>query len=324
MTGAIHRILVPIAMMTLVLLALPARACTEDTVLELVGRLEAPGGYDTVYYGVRVRPPRAITTMTVGEVLAWQRNTVRGGSVSSAAGRYQIIRPTLQGLVNQGVVLPSETFDAATQDRLGRHLLRATGYRAGDTSPGTANRIAGVWAALPRVDGPGAGHSIYEGVAGNHALITAPSYMAVLACERAVASLGPEVGAVRAGQTFGFNWDRVLEKIAEASEKVLAGIGTWAIGLLLGLFVIDLVLRAGHSIFSGDLRRLYKGLAFRLLTVSVSRFSPCRARSSTSSTRRSASLPEVRAPGRRSRSAPSCRAAWRSSSLSSKGSESGP
>ncbi len=261
------RLLSALLCLACLFMALPAPACTEDTVLDLVGRLEARGSYDTVNYRVKVRPPRAVTTMSVGEVLAWQRNTVRGGSISSAAGKYQIIRPTLQRLVDQGLVRPSETFDAATQDRLGRHLLRATGYRAGDTSPATANRIAGVWAALPRVSGAGAGHSIYEGVAGNHALITAPSYRAVLACERDVASLGGEIGAIRGGRAFGFHWDQVLEEIAQASQKVLAEIGIWAIGLLLGLFVIDLVLRAGNWILSGNPGVLYKGIAFRLLTV---------------------------------------------------------
>ena len=113
--------------------------------------------------------------MRVEEVLAWQRNTVRQGSVSSAARSYQIIRPTLQRLVDQGVVSPSETFDAVTQDRLGRHLLRETGYRAGDTSA--------------------------------------------------------------------------------------------AIGLLLGLFTVDLVLRGGHWIFSGSLSGTLGGFALRLLTV---------------------------------------------------------
>ena len=68
--------------------------------LNMIGALEAPAGYDQVYSGVVDHPPRRITTMTVDEVLAWQRQTVRT-SVSSAAGRYQIIRPTLQGLLER-------------------------------------------------------------------------------------------------------------------------------------------------------------------------------------------------------------------------------
>ena len=245
----------------------PAFASTEDTVLELVRRLEAPGGYDTVYGGVRLRPPRPITSMSVEEVLAWQRSTVRQGSVSSAAGSYQIIRPTLQRLVDQGVVSPSERFDAATQDRLGRHLLHETGYRAGDISAATANRIAQVWAALPKVDGANAGRSAYEGIAGNHALIGADTFMGILDGSLRVADIGPELDRIRRGERFGFSWDRFLADIAAASGQIMKAGATIATSLLLTLFLIDLVLRAGQWIFSGDLSGTIGGLAMRLLVV---------------------------------------------------------
>ena len=248
-------------------LPLPAFADTEDTVLDLVRRLEAPGGYDTVYSGVRVKPPRPITTMRVEEVLAWQRSTVRQGSVSSAAGSYQIIRPTLQRLVDQGVVSPSETFDASTQDRLGRHLLRETGYRAGDTSAATANRIAGVWAALPQLEGPGAGRSAYEGIAGNHALIGADTFRGILDGTLRVADITPDLAAIRAGERFGFAWDRVIADIARATARLMTAVVPVAIGLLLTLFTVDLVLRGGQWIFTGALPGYVSGFVMRLLTV---------------------------------------------------------
>ena len=247
--------------------ALPVHAYTEDRVLDLIRRVEAPGGYDTVYYGARVRPPRPITGMSVEEVLAWQRSTVRQGSVSSAAGSYQIIRPTLQRLVDQGVVSPSEPFNAATQDRLGRYLLRETGYRAGDTSAATANRIAGVWAALPEIGGPNAGNSVYEGVAGNHALISADTFMGVLDGSLQVADIGPEINRVRAGERFGFAWSRILEDIAAATTRIMQTITPAATTVLLTLFTVDLVLRGGHWITTGNLSGSMGGLAMRLLTV---------------------------------------------------------
>ena len=248
-------------------LPLPAFANTEDTVLELVRRLEAPGGYDTVYSAVRRKPPRPITTMRVEEVLAWQRDAVRQGSVSSAAGSYQIIRPTLRRLVDQGVVSPSETFDADTQDRLGRHLLRETGYRAGDTSAATANRIAAVWAALPRLEGPGAGRSAYEGLAGNHALIGADTFRGILDGTLRVADITPELAAIRAGDRFGFAWDRVIAEIAQATAGLMTAVVPVAISLLLTLFIVDLVLRGGQWIFSGALPGYVSGFVMRLLTV---------------------------------------------------------
>ncbi len=246
----------------------PAQACTEETMLDFIGALEAPDGYDTVYYGVRVSPPRAITTMSVGEVLDWQRRAVRGGSVSSAAGRYQIIRPTLQGLVDAGVVSRNDAFNAATQDRLGRHLLRETGYRARANTPAIANRIAGVWAALPRIGGDGAGRSVYEGVAGNHALVRADTYQGVLDCRLKVADIAPEVAAIRRGARFGFTWDRFLEDLARAAGETADALVQGGAALLLVLFGIDLVWRGGKWAFSSEnLTYLMDGLLFRLLAV---------------------------------------------------------
>lgn len=260
----IPRLLVLVLIASWACLAVPAQACTEDRVLDLVGRLEAPQGYDQVYSGVTVQPPRPITSMSVAEVLAWQQNAVRASSVSSAAGRYQIIRPTLQSLVEQGVVSPSARFDAATQDRLGRHLLRETGYRAGDSSVETANRIARVWAALPDLS---TGRSAYEGVAGNHALITANSWHGVLACRLDLADVATETTVIREGARFGFLWDRALEEMASASDTVMRAIATTATSILLGLFLVDLVLRAGRWIFTGELPGVIAGFVARLLVV---------------------------------------------------------
>ncbi len=250
------------------LAALPAPACTEDVLLDLVGRLEAPDGYGTVHRAVRVPPPRALETMGVGEVLAWQRTAVRGGSVSSAAGRYQIIRPTLLRLVEAGVVDPAAPFDAAVQDRLARHLLRETGYRNGDASPATANRIAAVWASLPRLGGDGAGRSLYEGIAGNHALVGARSFAGILDCSLDVGDVAAGTAAIRAGRTFGMAWDRFLEDIARTAERTLAAVAAWATGLLLALFTLDIVLRAGRAaITGGNARDPVAAIALRLPVV---------------------------------------------------------
>ncbi|MCY4288572.1 MAG: hypothetical protein OXC63_08265 [Aestuariivita sp.] len=247
------------------LTALAALACTEDDILELVGQLEAPGGYDTVYSGA-TPPPRPLSSMTVDEVLLWQRQTARAGSVSTAAGQYQVIRPTLQRLVDQGVVSGSQRFDAGTQDRIGRHLLRETGYRDGDTSPETANRIAQVWAALPDLR---TGQSAYEGISGNHSLITASSWQGVLDCSIAPNDprLAAEIDAIQLGERFGFNWDRALEEMAESADRTMNAMAGIAIGLLLTLFVIDLVIRGGGWLFAGRLPGMMRGLVLRLLIV---------------------------------------------------------
>jgi len=144
--------------------------------LDLIGRLEAPQGYAQVYGGTRLDPPRPITTMTVGEVLDWQSRSVAAGSASSAAGRYQIIRPTLSGLVSQGAVSRSDRFDQATQDRLAGVLMERRGlssYRSGRMSAETfANNLAKEWASLPVVTGGKRGRSYYAGDGLNNALTT--------------------------------------------------------------------------------------------------------------------------------------------------------
>jgi muramidase (phage lysozyme) len=62
---------------------------------------------------------RPLTQMTVGEVLA----NGRAGNIH-AAGRYQFINPTLQGLVDRGKARTGELFNEATQDKLAVALLR--------------------------------------------------------------------------------------------------------------------------------------------------------------------------------------------------------
>ena len=62
---------------------------------------------------------RPLTQMTVGQVLAQGRS----GSIH-AAGRYQFINTTLQGLVDRGKAGTGELFNEATQDKLAVALLR--------------------------------------------------------------------------------------------------------------------------------------------------------------------------------------------------------
>lgn len=146
----------------------------EAALLGLIGSLEAPQGYDQVYGGSRLPPPRPITQMTVGEVLAWQDRSVAAGSRSSAAGRYQIIRKTLRALVRAGVVSTNERFDRATQDRLGLALMKKRGlndYQSGRISAERfGNNLAKEWASLPVLTGSKRGRSYYAGDGLNHAL----------------------------------------------------------------------------------------------------------------------------------------------------------
>jgi len=149
--------------------------------LDLIGQAEAPGGYDQVYGGSKIQPPRPITTMSVREVLAWQDSSVAAGSASSAVGRYQIIRGTLRGLVSQRVLSINETFDAEAQDRAGVALMEEKGlsrYQSGQISEEAfAQGLSKTWAGLPaftrdRKGRTASGQSYYAGDGLNRATVT--------------------------------------------------------------------------------------------------------------------------------------------------------
>lgn len=155
-----------------------------SAILNLIGMAEAPGGYDTVYAGSKVRPPRPITQMTVGQVMDWQRQSINAGSVSSAAGRYQIIYKTMRSLVSRGVLSRGELFGRSAQDRAATALMRGRGldgYQSGQLSlEDFANNLAREWAGLPVVSGSNAGRSYYDGYAGNSATVSADQVRAAL------------------------------------------------------------------------------------------------------------------------------------------------
>lgn len=141
--------------------------------LSLIGSLEAPKGYDQVYGGIRSAdlPPRRLTTMTVGEVLAWQ-DSIDRKYPSEAAGRYQIMEDTLRDLVGRGSVRTSDLFNRTTQDRLALVLMERRGlsaYRAGRISATEfGQRLSQEWASLPaqtrdKRGRPATGQSYYAG-----------------------------------------------------------------------------------------------------------------------------------------------------------------
>jgi muramidase (phage lysozyme) len=162
---------------------------SDRAILDLIGRAEAPGGYDTVYYGSKLQPPRPITTMTVAEVQDWQARSVAAGSASSAAGRYQIIKDTLRRLVSRGVVSSGELFNANAQDRCGLALMNDAGYaryKSGAITAGAfAQELSRIWAGLPaftydRKGRKATGQSYYAGDGLNAATVSQSQVLAAL------------------------------------------------------------------------------------------------------------------------------------------------
>ena len=66
--------------------------------------------------------------MTVKEVREWQKSNVKAGSVSTAAGRFQIVGGTMKDLIKKGVLKENDVFDEFTQTKAYESLLEKRGY----------------------------------------------------------------------------------------------------------------------------------------------------------------------------------------------------
>lgn len=136
------------------------------SLLDTIAKGESRGNYNA-YFGNANNTSIVFTSMTVGEVLAWQSDFVKKGSPSSAVGKYQFVRPTLNGLVQQLRIPKEAKFDAALQDRMAIALLERRGlkdYKKGKiTREVFAHNLSKEWAALPRVVGENPHASYYAG-----------------------------------------------------------------------------------------------------------------------------------------------------------------
>lgn len=140
--------------------------------LALIRKHESKGNYNTVYHKAVTRPPKPLVKMTLGEILDWQRDTVRAGSRSSAAGAYQFIGKTLRATA-QDMRLPLTTvWTPEVQDQMAVHLLLKRGFERYLTGKMDENafllELSKEWASLPR---PDTGRSYYDGDGLNAALV---------------------------------------------------------------------------------------------------------------------------------------------------------
>jgi hypothetical protein len=153
--------------------------------LDYIGRLEGPAGYESLFG--HKGPKEGLKEMTIAEVMNMQRQISGkpGGKESSAAGRYQFMRKTLEGLIKNKVVSPTDKFDPATQDKMAIALMQESGplfegYRKGTLTPAQqemfGDKLANIWAALPTRYGK----SRYAGVGSNKELTTRRDFMAKL------------------------------------------------------------------------------------------------------------------------------------------------
>lgn len=201
--------------------------------MEFIGSLEAPKGYDTVYNNQMKKMPKRLTSMTFDEVVAqgkWRTDTFG----SSACGRYQFMRDTLDkantlnDIKGQMKLTGSEKFTPDLQDRMCFHLLKRRGYdkfMAGKMSVNAfQNQLAMEWASFPvatAINGKKRGQSYYAGDGKNASLTTADKMEAVL--RQALAMGSSSTPVVSKGQS-------VEEDRAKPSRPSVGGIlaSLWA------------------------------------------------------------------------------------------------
>lgn len=130
-------------------------------------------GYDVPFgYGKYLMPPKPLTEMTIGEVKAYQDNLIKAtkGKVyidrpdlgTSAVGKYQILKRTLESLQKRLGLKDSDMFDARNQDRMGLELLKDAKLESFMSNKISArqfqNNIARIWASVANFE---SGESIY-------------------------------------------------------------------------------------------------------------------------------------------------------------------
>lgn len=151
--------------------------------LDFIGDIEAPQGYGTIYGNNQRKLPVPLERMTFGDIVDSGKEWTKLFK-SSAAGRYQFMRATLQSLA---IAYPQDIkgdlrFDRFLQDRLGYALLLRRGFAefvSGSISKTEfGKRLAQEWASIPVLTScKGAhreltrGQSFYAGDALNKSLV---------------------------------------------------------------------------------------------------------------------------------------------------------
>jgi len=144
----------------------PSRV-SNDELLEMIGKAEGGAmGYDAINRGTAGDTPTGLpglSNMTVGQVMQLQQD-----KKVFAAGRYQIIPTTLDGLVKSGVVKKEDIFDSATQDKLANELIQRRLNKAGNDPIQQQLELSKEFASIAN---PHTGSSYYDGKGNNKASI---------------------------------------------------------------------------------------------------------------------------------------------------------
>lgn len=140
-----------------------------DILLDLIAEHESAGNYNAVIGDIRASDDLA--QYSLDEIYDLMRDLLAEGQPSTAVGRYQIIRKTLQTLQASKKLSGSDLFTPELQDGMAVSLMVGRGYsrwwvgRMSDTD--FAHGLSCEWASLP--DPYMGGKSHYDRVGPNHA-----------------------------------------------------------------------------------------------------------------------------------------------------------
>jgi muramidase (phage lysozyme) len=145
---------------------------------------ESGGNYNAVIDDMHATDDLSVKTLL--QIYTLQDQLVGRGRPSSAIGRYQFIKRTLQALA---APLPTDTlFTPSLQDHLAVQLLVGRGYKSWwrDQMDNIhfAHGLSCEWACLP--DPFNGGRSHYDGIGANHASTTLSHLYAALATAAAL------------------------------------------------------------------------------------------------------------------------------------------
>lgn len=187
-----------------------------QNLLDFIGDIEAPQGYDTIFGNRQGNLPVPLTQMTYGEIVdaqgnwgnkTWVRANWGHKTASSAAGRYQFMRKTLQDIAKAvGSIDGRTVFAPNLQDRLGYYLLLRRGYEdfiAGRIAVEQFGlNLAREWASFPVLNATkgqhrdvSRGQSYYAGDGLNKSLVKPEQVEQRLRHVRELALLMAEAGA---------------------------------------------------------------------------------------------------------------------------------
>ena len=180
--------LVIVGLLSLILIDMhDAQKIHTADLLNTIAKVESSGNYNA-HYGNANNTSIQFTSMSVGEVLAWQKQFVEQGNPSSAVGRYQFIDSTLRGLVHELRIDETAIFDQALQDRLAIALLERRGVRDYVDNKISreefAHNLSKEWAALPKSTGENPERSYYAGDGLNSARLSVGEMFASIATVR--------------------------------------------------------------------------------------------------------------------------------------------